>query len=968
MKLSAILPCTALAFVAASVSAQTPLFDFNGDLAGDRAGWSVASAGDVNGDGIADMIIGVPQEDDVRMNSGSARLIDGATGTELWRRDGQVIGDQAGFAVAGVGDANGDGTPDVVIGIPGIDPNNRGQAVVLSGDTGALIRFHLGDGPFDVFGSAVAAAGDVDNDGFFDYVVGAPEFPGGAPGPGYARVFSGVDGSVLYTFAGDAVNDNFGAAVGSADVNGDCNTDIIVGAFLSDPIGPGSGGVRVFSGADGSVLHDLVGDSSNDQLGASVAGIGDVNGDNMEDFVAGAPGDDNLRPDAGMIRVYSGADGTTLWQVDGRLVGGGLGESVASAGDADGDGIGDVIAGAPRQDIGGVDSGAAYVHNGVDGARLCAVRGENAGDLCGWSVATGGDATLDGLGEWIVGCIGASSGAGTARVFVGRNCTYASGDSVSPTTTNAQFGFSAANAGDIDNDGVDDYIVGALLDSAFGMSRNGSAFVFSGVDDTIRWVFRGAASGDALGFSVGAAGDVDGDNFDDLIVGAVKDGVVATAAGAVRVISGQTGNDIYTVRGELANDEAGSSVIGLGDVNGDTVPDFGFGAIRGDANGNVRVISGADGTTELYRSVGDNVNDWFGFSLANIGDVNGDTVNDFAVGAPQFRPTPSGRGYVSVRNGVDGTELYRVTGDSVADAMGRAVAGIGDINGDTVPDFAAGAHHGDINGNDSGYMRAYSGVDGSQLFQVAGAAGGDELGRSIAGIGDATGDGVPDILVGAPLTDSGGLLRSGAAFLISGADGPPAVQGFAGSEAVGEFGHALLGLGDRNGDNLSDVVITAHLQDADAIVDSGESFRVSSVPALDPGRFTVFAAGCPGSSGAQPYGYVTGDYTLGGVPVFWVRAAPPATIVVFLLGVTPSALPLAALGAPGCFLNINASIFFPGGTDITGKLGVPTPLPLVPAALVGGTIFQQWAVVDIPANPLGVTFSNGVTLTIGSGT
>ena len=158
----------------------------------------------------------------------------------------------------------------------------------------------------DGFGRSVSGAGDVNGDGFADLIVSAD------PDPNffldYVRVFSGVDGSVLYNFVGDTRGDDFGWSVsGAGDVNDDGLDDLIVGAPRDDDNGVSSGSARVLSGADGSILFTFFGDSFEDVLGGSVTGAGDVNGDGFDDLIVGALGDDNNGSSSGNVRVLSGS-------------------------------------------------------------------------------------------------------------------------------------------------------------------------------------------------------------------------------------------------------------------------------------------------------------------------------------------------------------------------------------------------------------------------------------------------------------------------------------------------------------------------------------------------------------------------------------------------------------------------------------------------------------------------------------
>ena len=253
------------------------LYNFNGDNAGDRFGFSVSEAGDVNGDGKADLIVGASSDDNNGDSSGSARVLSGSDGSVLYNFDGDTAGDSFGFSVSDAGDVNGDGTPDLIVGLSG----GNGSARVLSGRDGSVLYNFEGDSGF----YSVSGAGDVNGDGRADLIIG-DNFDNN--GIGSARVLSGGDGSVLYNFSGDSADDFFGISVsGAGDVNGDGQADLIVGAFGDDNNGVLSGSARVLSGSDGSVLYNFDGDNAEDQFGVSVSGAGDVNGDGIDDFIVG---------------------------------------------------------------------------------------------------------------------------------------------------------------------------------------------------------------------------------------------------------------------------------------------------------------------------------------------------------------------------------------------------------------------------------------------------------------------------------------------------------------------------------------------------------------------------------------------------------------------------------------------------------------------------------------------------------
>jgi FG-GAP repeat protein len=374
----------------------------------------------------------------------------------------------------------------------------------------------------DQLGYSVSGAGDVNGDGFDDLIVGAQfTAPGGLTWAGSAYVYSGFDGALLYQWDGEASYNRLGGSVsGAGDVNGDGFADLIVGEPGADPLGKAdAGSTYVFSGADGSILHQWDGEVSGNQFGYSVSDVGDANQDGFDDLIVGAVGaDPGGRSDAGSAYVYSGGNGSLLHQWDGNSADDAFGNSVSGAGDVNQDGFDDLVVGAYGADPGGLSmSGSVYVYSGSNGSLLHQMNGRNAIDFFGWSVSDAGDVNADGSGDFIVGAWATGPG-GSAYVYSGAN-----GALIHEWNGKAQydrFGDSVSGAGDVNGDGFDDLIVGAKYADLRGIANAGSAYVYSGMDGSLLLHGTGGNAGDFFGWSVSGAGDVNADGLDDLIVGA----------------------------------------------------------------------------------------------------------------------------------------------------------------------------------------------------------------------------------------------------------------------------------------------------------------------------------------------------------------------------------------------------------------------------------------------------------------
>ncbi len=409
---------------------------FIGDSAGDRFGEQVANAGDVDGDGVDDIIIGAPYDDANGPQSGTAIVISGATGDILHTFHGATEEVYFGGAVDGAGDVDGDGFADLIVGSPHDDSFgfDSGQATVFSGATGAVLYNLFGTSIRQLFGGAVSGVGDVNGDGFADFAVGTPFDHTNGPRAGSVTVYSGATGASLYTYLG-TVSSTLAAVSSAGDINGDGIGDLIIGAWGADDNGLDSGTVRVLSGVNGAVLYTFTGDAAGDAMGR-VAGAGDVDGDGRDDLIVGFPSSGVSSSPPGGARVISGATGATLFTFSGDAAGDYFGYSVAGAGDVNGDGHADLLVGAPLSEGGGpYSSGTVRVFSGATGEVLYSLHGTSY-DWFGQSVAGAGDLNGDGLADFIVGAPFAdTNGLNLGRVQVFLSSRTGSSLDANPTFT-----------------------------------------------------------------------------------------------------------------------------------------------------------------------------------------------------------------------------------------------------------------------------------------------------------------------------------------------------------------------------------------------------------------------------------------------------------------------------------------------------------------------------------------------------
>ncbi len=361
----------------------------------------------------------------------------------------------------------------------------------------------------------------------------------------------------------------------------------------------------------------------------------------------------------------------------------------------------------------------------------------------------------------------------------------------------ASLGYYLANAGDVNADAVDDFAMSLPNFGRTGSSvTRGKVLVFSGADGAFLREFEGSDDDLHFGEALAGAGDFDADGFDDLIVGGRRD-LPYSPLGVVRVLSVRLNRVLFEKRSSLSDDGFGTSVAGVGDVNGDGFDDIGYGlpGVNNDA-GRIDVVSGATGV-KLFELAAVQARERIGKTVVGVGDVDLDGIPDIATSNSIFGPQQTDSlGRATVYSSGTRRQIWGRNGERSGDLFGLDIAAAGDVNGDGRADLVVGAPGwGRARGESLGAAYVLTGLDGSTLVHVQGPHHLSQFGSAVSGNCDVNGDRVPDVLVGAGLASMpNGAPLGGVVFLFSGADGMR-LRTFLGDERFASLGTDVAFLG-----------------------------------------------------------------------------------------------------------------------------------------------------------------------------
>ena len=387
---------------------------WSGEKANDQFGWTARRVGDMDGDGVIDFITTAPT---YQNGAGKIYIYSSKSGKLLHEVTGKA-GYRLGNSAVGVGDIDQDGTPDFVAGAP--NANGKGAVMVYSGKDASVIHKIDGKTTRGQFGQEVSEIGDFDGDGVPDFLVGEMAGRGDKPRSGRVIVFSGKSAEPLFVIGGEQPGDGFGNAAAAASM-GDGEFLLAIGAQNAGPNNRGRVYVYKVANAKPELHFKIEGDENSVNLGQMfIAFPGDLDRDGVPDVYASDFSDKTKVQGGGKVVVHSGASGDELLVLHGSVAGEGLGTSPSDAGDVDGDGIGDLVIGAWQNAEGATSGGKVYLYSAAgDGKLLRSWTCKQSGDTLGFDACGIGDVDGDGHVDFLLTSAWSNKhGTKTGRVFI----------------------------------------------------------------------------------------------------------------------------------------------------------------------------------------------------------------------------------------------------------------------------------------------------------------------------------------------------------------------------------------------------------------------------------------------------------------------------------------------------------------------------------------------------------------------
>ncbi|MCC7141715.1 MAG: FG-GAP repeat protein, partial [Candidatus Eisenbacteria bacterium] len=822
---------------------------------------------------------------------------------------GSVANEDFGRTVAGPGDVNGDGFRDLIVGSPlfGNGEANEGRVQLFLGSASGIATTASWSYEPNVasvqLGFRLSAAGDVNGDGFADFVVGTPRYTNGQTREGRAWLFlgspSGAGSAPAWTFESNQANSQFGASVANAgDVNGDGLGDVLIGADSYDTNLTDAGQAFLFlgtpTGLAASPSATYPGNQSGGSFGRSVATAGDVNGDSFADFLIGAPNQDGAFTDAGRVHLYLGRavvlPQDPVFTFDGPETAGTLGRVVMTAGDVNGDGYSDIAAGSANLDLGGADFGGVLVYHGAAAALSPAAgwvkTGTDPEGFFAGGVLMIGDCNGDGFDDIAVSDTNAEHGTldGELQVFHGsENGPAFTPSSVlvpppPPGATSMNYGGFPQRVGDLNADGFDDLIVSAyyIADS----SLEELVDIWEGSPNGLVFGSRILAAPGQSYFCNGAC-DVNGDAFSDLLIPEWDYEHEYRNQGRVRVYHGSaTGPDQipdWELRGTGDDTYFGADAIPVGDVDNDGFEDILVRSYTGtggaNRRGRLQIFNGSpEGLSPVasWTYDGPLQSPYFGTRITAGGDLNADGYSDFLTSnGNQADGVYEVLVFHGSATGPGSTPNLVLTEPVDGDNFGTWISHAGDVNADGFSDIAIsqGNHGETLLSQVHIYLGTAAGLGNAPSITLSGQTLGDQFGFPTDGDGDVDGDGFSDLLI----ADRSHVVSGedvGAAFIHYGNDGAARLRAFRPEQMAGT---PRIATGGRVTQSTTSFELACLFRSAagrtDARLRLGESDEGDPLFGID--RFGVFHDTGPVQSGVGSATLFKQAFTPSGPVITW---------------------------------------------------------------------------------------------------